>query len=226
MRRAVIFDFDGLLVDTETPEFEAWQEIYAQHGCVLHFSAWAACIGTSVDAFDPVAYLEQQAGVPVDRERVLSEHLKAFHELAYAEPLMPGVETSIAEAKRLGIFVAISSSAKREWIESHLKPKGILEEFDCIKTQEDVGRVKPDPELYLSVLDDLGVSPRRAIALEDSTNGIRAARRAGIYAIAVPNPTTKRLSMDGANEILDSLEDLDLEESFQRVRESRIGDLS
>ena len=217
MNYAVIFDFDGLLVDTETPEFQAWQEIYSEHGCSLSFSAWEVCIGTSVDAFDPILYLEEQVGGPVDRKVVADRHRNRFHELAYAEPLMDGVESVIGEANRLELKLAIGSSARREWIESHLADKGILPKFDCIKTSEDVQKVKPAPDLFLAVLQELKLPPERAIVLEDSRNGIKAARQAGIYAIAVPNPTTRQMTMDGANEVLDSLTDLDLGGTLRRV---------
>jgi beta-phosphoglucomutase-like phosphatase (HAD superfamily) len=121
------------------------------------------------------------------------------------------VEQYISEAKRLGLKLGVASSSDCPWVYRHLERLGLREQFDSIKCRDDVEKVKPSPDLYLAVLDDLGVGPREAIALEDSPHGITSAQAAGLFCVAVPNPLTRQLSTDHADLQLDSLADLRLE---------------
>ena len=219
--RGLIFDFDGLILDTELPEFQSWQEIYREHGCVLPLTVWATCIGTSSDVFDPYGYLESLLGRPVDRGAVRAKHKQRYGELLQARSVLPGVREHIADAKRLGLRLGIASSSSRRWVEGHLLELGLLEQFDCIRCRDDVQRAKPDPELYLSALKGLDLRPDQAIALEDSPNGIMAAKAAGIYCVAVPNLLTAELSLDGADLVLPSLAALPLERLLLEVDKAR-----
>src|SRR5579863_1896464 len=118
--RALIFDFDGLILDTEVPEYQSWQEIYREHGCDLPISRWAAGIGTRSDAFRPAEHLETLYGQPLDREQLRARHRLRFAELMAAQSLLPGVEAYVLEAKRLGLKVGVASSSPRAWITMHL----------------------------------------------------------------------------------------------------------
>ena len=213
--QALIFDFDGLILDTETPDFQSWQETYRAYGASLSFDEWARWIGT-MGTFDPYRYLEQQLGHPVDRAAVRVRRRARFDELMAGQALLPGVLEYVREAGRLGLKLGIASSSPREWIVSRLGPLGLAPYFAAISSGDHVERTKPDPAVYLAALAALGVEARRAIALEDSPNGVLAAKRAGIYCVAVPNPLTRRLSLDLADLQLDSLADLPLQELLQR----------
>ena len=101
----------------------------------------------------------------------------------------------------------------------HLERLGLSEHFDCIKCADDVKNVKPAPELYLAVVDELGVRPEEAVALEDSPNGITAAQTAGTFCVVVPNPLTRQLSADRADLRLDSLRDVPLAKLIRQVEE-------
>ena len=101
----------------------------------------------------------------------------------------------------------------------HLEQRGLKEYFACVLGADDVELTKPDPGLYLAVLECMGVRAEEAIAFEDSPNGVLAAKRAGLYCVAVPNPLTKQLQLDGADLLLDSLEDLPLQELIARVED-------
>lgn len=216
MIRGVIFDFDGLILDTETPEFQAWQEIYQAHGGELPLATWATYIGTSSDVFDPFAYLEAQLGRAVEREAIGVKRRERYAELLSAQFILPGVQEYIADAKRLGLQLGVASSSSRAWVIGHLTRLGLSASFDCIKCAEDVQRTKPDPALYQAVLDALALRPEQGIALEDSPNGIAAAKRAGLFCVAVPNPLTRQLSLAHADLRLSSLTDMPLERLLAR----------
>jgi len=180
MIKALIFDFDGLILDTEMSSFQTWQEIYEEHDCQLPFSTWAICIGGSTELFDPFEYLEQQIGRPVLREEIRLRRRLRHVQIVEEQPVLPGVEDYMLSAKRLGLKIGLASSSRHEWVDSHLTRLGLIDYFDSIKCFDDVKQSKPDPELYLAVLDALGVHGREAIALEDSPNGVIAAQQAGI----------------------------------------------
>ncbi len=219
MISALVFDFDGLVLDTEGPEFRAWQEIYAAHGCSLSLETWAVAIGT-VGAFDPYADLERRLGRPVDRDAVRETRRRRMSELIAAEEIRPGVQGYLEDARRLGMHLAVASSSSRDWVAGHLARLGIIEYFDCLRCSDDVREVKPSPELYQSALEALGVAAREAIALEDSPNGVLAAKRAGIFCVAVPNSLTCQLPLDHADLTLSSLLELPLEGLIARVTRS------
>ncbi|NLE84460.1 MAG: HAD-IA family hydrolase [Chloroflexi bacterium] len=205
-RRALIFDFDGLILDTETVEVEIWTEIYAQYGMTFDMEAYQGVIGSSgARGFDPAQPL-------VDREgetRSVAEIRKDFLQTAlrYCEKLNPmeGAAELIRGAKADGYLVAVGSSAAHWWLETHLTRLGLIDEFDTIVSSEDVENAKPQPDIFLKVLENLSIPPEDALVLEDSNNGVLAAHRAGIRAIAVPNPITKGQDFSLAAAIVPSL---------------------
>ena len=217
MIKALVFDFDGLIVDTEMSSYQTWQEIYAEHDCQLPFSTWAICIGGSPQLFDPCEYLEQQIGRPVLREEIRLRRRQQHIRMVEAQPVLPGVEDYLLSAKRLGLKIGVASSSRHEWVDTHLTRLGLIDYFDSIKCFDDVKRTKPDPELYLAVLDALGVHGQQAIALEDSPNGVIAAQQAGIFCVAVPNPVTSQLSLLHADLCLSSLTEVSLEQLLAKV---------
>jgi HAD superfamily hydrolase (TIGR01509 family) len=208
---ALIFDFDGLIVDSETPGFQAWSEVYATHGCSLPFDKYSACIGT-IGGFDLHAYLEEQSGRAFDRADLERACNARWLQLMHAQPLLPGIASCISTAKRRGWKLAIASSSTQKWVTHNLRKFGLLDEFDAVCTSDYVSAVKPDPALYLLALEKLGVRADEAIAFEDSPNGILAAKRAGIFCVAIPNPLTKDLPLELADRRLRSLEDFDLDD--------------
>lgn len=217
MIRALIFDFDGLILDTEVPDLQSWQEIYLEYGCTLTLSAWAVCIGGSSDLFDPYEYLESQLGRPVDREAIRAKRRRREAKLIEAQSVLPGVKEYITDATRLGLKLGVASSSSRDWVVGHLSRLELLSYFHCIKCADDVKRTKSDPALYLSALDELGLQANQAIAFEDSPNGILAAKRAGLFCVAVPNPVTRQLSLQHADLQLTSLAELPLERLLSKV---------
>jgi len=215
--RAFLFDFDGLILDTEVPSRAGWQWLYREHGHELPPEKWALVVGT-LAAWDPMAHLERLVGAPLDRD-VLNERRYA-HELSLieAETLRPGVAEYLAAARRLDLKRAIVSSSSRPWIDLHLRRLEETVGWDLILAADhDPARAKPAPTLYLEALEALGVAAAEAVAFEDSPNGIRAAKAAGIFCVGVPNGVTRELGLDEADLVLDSLADLSPDELLARL---------
>jgi HAD superfamily hydrolase (TIGR01509 family) len=216
MLTALIFDFDGLILDTETPDYRAWQEIFAAHGCDLAIDVWARNVGAG-DGFDPYAYLEEQYGRPVDRAAIGRTARQRFRELLGAPAPLPGVVEYLRAAPALGLQIGLASSSSLAWVGGYLGQLGLAGHFAAICTADDVARTKPAPDLYLAAVERLGVAPGQAVALEDSPNGVRAAKAAGLYAVAVPNPVTALMDLSHADLVLPSLAALPLPDLLARL---------
>lgn len=215
--RAFLFDFDGLILDTETASRAGWQWLYERHGHELPSDKWSLMVGT-IDGWDPWGHLESLVGSPLDRETLNRERYEHELSLLEAEELRPGIGEYLAAAERHGLKRAIVSSASRAWIDMHLERLERAVGWDAIVTADhDPGRAKPAPTLYLEALERLGVEPPEAVAFEDSPNGATAARAAGIYVVAVPNAVTRDLGLDVADLVLDSLADLPPDELLARL---------
>ena len=209
--KALIFDFDGLMVDSESPGFQAWSEVYASHGCSLPFEKYAACIGT-IDGFDLHRYLEEQSARSFDRRELEAACNRRWLELMTGQPLLPGVAACVSSARMRGLKLAVASSSTQKWVTRNLKKFALLDHFDAICTRDYVQAPKPDPALYLLALERLDVKAEEAIAFEDSPNGILAAKRAGLYCVVIPNQLTKDLSLELADERLSSLAEFSLDD--------------
>jgi HAD superfamily hydrolase (TIGR01509 family) len=217
MIRFLIFDFDGLILDTETPDFTAWQEIYAEYGCSMSIHDWGQIIGgTGFSDFDAVSAIEQQTGRALDRAALNARWRKRGDELIAAQPVLPGVRDYLDAARALGLHLAIASSSDHAWVDGHLKRLGLWDYFEAVLCSEDVRRTKPDPELFVKALAALGVRADEALVFEDSPNGVKAAKAAGIRVVAVPNPLTEQLAITGADLTLASLADLPLRDLLLR----------
>jgi HAD superfamily hydrolase (TIGR01509 family) len=215
--QALVFDFDGLILDTEGPDYRAWQEIFWEYGSDLPLELWCECIGRSADWFDPIGYLEDLLGRSLDREAILLGHRRRHHQLLEAEPILPGIESYLADAARLGLRIGMASSSSRQWVVGHLERLGLDDHWECIQCRDDVESAKPSPDLYLAVLQHLGVTVGEALAFEDSPNGIAAAKAAGMFCVAVPNRLTKELDLGKADMRLSSLTQISLPELLGRI---------
>jgi putative hydrolase of the HAD superfamily len=206
--RAFLFDFDGLILDTETAALAAWQRVYRERGHELPLDRWATNVG-SRDTFDPMAHLEELVGSPLEREPIHEGRRTLELSLVEAEELRPGIAEYLAAAEQRGLKLAIVSSSSREWIHMHLVRLERTVGWDAIVAADhDASRAKPRPDLYLEALRVLDVGAAEAVAFEDSLNGVRAARAAGIFCVAIPNAVTRGYALDEADLFLDSLADL------------------
>lgn len=221
MIQALIFDFDGLILDTETPEFVCWQDIYREHGFELPLEKWGSIIGGSGHSdFDAAEHLSHLSQGRLDSDSLRARNRLESHNIIMAQGPLPGVMEYLKDAKRLGLKLAIASSSHHAWVDDHARRIGVFDYFDQVVAADDVGfgRTKPNPDLFLTALSRLKVPKEAAIVFEDSPNGVRAANRAGIFVVAVPNSVTSALILEGADLILKSLSDLSLSQLLDKVK--------
>jgi putative hydrolase of the HAD superfamily len=152
MVRAFIFDFDGLIIDTEYPRYMGWKHIYSKFGCDMTPDDYSRCVGRGDGQFDFRADLEGKANAAVDWVEADRERLELRLSLLAQEHDLPGVRALIREAARSGIITAIASSSPRAWVHEQLQRISMLDYFTCIITVDDVVRAKPDPACYLKAL--------------------------------------------------------------------------
>lgn len=221
MIKTLLFDFDGLIVDTELHEFQIWQMIYQEFQCELTMEQWAACVGGTLEHFDPYVHLETLLDRPIEREVIRERTHRLSLEGSQTLPSLPGVESYLAEARRLGLKLGLASNSPREWVMGHLERLGLHTYFDNGRFRDDVTHRKPHPELYLSILEALETPAHEAIALEDSSHGVSAAQQAGIFCVAVPNTITMLHSLDHADLRLQSMADMPLSDLIAEVENRR-----
>lgn len=201
-----------MIVDTETPLFTTWAEFFREHGHELELERFTNVIG-SADHFDPVVHLEGLVGAFDDREAVRERIRERYYEKVWVQEALPGVVDALEQAQALGLSLGVASSSRRPWIEQHLERLGLRAAFACLACREDPPglRGKPSPDVYEAVVECLGVDPAEALAIEDSPNGIRAAKAAGLRCLAVPNGLTAHLDLSEADAIAASLSEVSLE---------------
>jgi HAD superfamily hydrolase (TIGR01509 family) len=214
--RAIVFDFDGLILDTEEPVYRSWLEVYEAHGEDLPFERWVQIVGSTTAGFHPQHHLEERLGRSLPKE-VLDRRIGRRTEMILANTVLPGVVQRIDEAKAMGLKLGVASSSTIDWVRGHLVRLGIFDRFDCVRCRDDVANAKPEPDLYIAVLECLGVPASEAIAIEDSPNGVLAAKRAGMRCVAIPNSITARLDLAQADVLLGSLAEVTLPELLRKL---------
>ena len=213
--RALLFDFDGVIVDTEVPTYESWREIYAEHGVDLALGDWLPVVGTGTSTeagavFDAVAHLERLLGTTLDREEVVERRRRRKAELCDAAVLLPGVAGYLATARELGLRTGIVTRASSDWVRHHLGRVGLDHCWDAIVCADGAHGVAK-AVFYREGVAKLGVAPREGLAFEDSAHGALAAREAGLRCVAVPNSVTRGADFDDADLVLSSLAERPLE---------------
>jgi HAD superfamily hydrolase (TIGR01509 family) len=197
---AVIFDFDGVVLDSETPEYESHRRIYARCGVELTVADWCDAIGLWTEAhadrrFDALC---ARAACPPARDDYHAERRRIFAALVPGEP-MRGIRELLQALDRAAIPAAIASAAPGRWVVTAAERIGVSDHFRAIVTGEEVARRKPAPDVYLEAARRLGVDPSQAVAIEDSGPGIAAARAAGMTTVAIPHWLTATHDLGGAD---------------------------
>lgn len=206
---ALVFDFDGLIADTEWPEYRSVAEQFEHHGLDYPPEGWVHVIGSSWE-IDWAADLESRLGRSVDRIELRARYKASKTALLDGLSPLPGVAQLLAAATEAGLGLAVASSSPRSWVEPHLERMGLRGHFELIRTRDDVEHAKPAPDLFAAACVGLGVDPAHAVALEDSANGATAAKSAGMACVAVPNRLTRYLDLSHADLIVESLAALTL----------------
>jgi HAD superfamily hydrolase (TIGR01509 family) len=212
---AIILDFDGLILDTETPLYLSWREVCEAHGVPMNHSWWATLLTAHADPPEAYALLEEHSSIPFDRDQLRKVRTAREFQLIADQSLLPGVVEVISQAKTLSLRIGIASNSERARVTRHLSRLGLLKEFDQIKCRDDVSNPKPSPDLYLAILEALGVSAQQAIAFEDSPVGVAAAKAAGVFCVAVPNSVTRGLDFPSADLVFPSLAGVSIADLIQ-----------
>jgi len=210
---ALLFDFDGLILDTESCTFETVQAIFAEHRVDLDRSYWQSILG-SADHPHWTEILADRLGQPVDRPALTARREKGRMKALLRQPVSAGVVDLLDAAWVEGVPTAVASSSSADWVVGHLDRLGLTERFTAIVTSDHVGhdprRTKPAPDIFLAAACVLDVDPADCVVLEDSVNGVAAARAAGMTVVAVPGPMTAGLDFDAAHLVVPSVAALDL----------------
>jgi HAD superfamily hydrolase (TIGR01509 family) len=213
---AAIFDFDGLIIDSETPLFDIWASVYARHGLTLTMDSWQHALGTQ-GGFDPFEHLSTTLAKTLDRDTLAAFVRDEHWRLCGDQPLLPGVRERLDEARALSLGRAVASSSPSAWVHPWLERHDLMPLFDAVCTRDDVQQVKPAPDLFLLAAERLRVDPAACVVFEDSPNGLRAAHTAGMKSVAVPNGLTRGLPMPAAHLVLDSMADMNMADILARL---------
>lgn len=197
--KGLIFDFDGLIIDTESPAFNGLKRIYSRYGLELKETTFGKIVGTQGHSeFHEYQSLADSLPVGTLTSDEFERMYQKEKELEYEElVVLPGVREMIGDAKKMGLSLAIASSSSSTWVNGFLARFGLLGYFDVIVTSEQVANVKPEPDLFLMAQQLLGLGKDEVVIFEDSFNGVIAANKAGIPVILIPNPVTKHLDITG-----------------------------
>jgi len=209
MLGAIVFDFDGLIVDTEGPGFISWLEVYQRFGAELNLNDWSHATGY-ICGFDPAVHLEKLLGRRLDWSQISPEREARNWALTLQARTLPGIEPLLQAARERGFRIGVASNSGNGWVEEGLKRLGLRTLVDAVVTREMVLNPKPAPDVYLKTAQVLGMEPNRTVALEDSEPGCRAAKQAGMKVVAIPNRFSDRQDFKVADLIVRSAEDLDL----------------
>lgn len=208
--QAVIFDFDGLIVDTEKPGFDSWNEIYAEFGQELTLSDWTKATGY-VGGFDPALHLEAIIGRKLDWTHLSPRREARNWELTLGQPVLPGIKELMLTMKQAGARIGVASNSGFGWVNDGLERLGLRGLVETIVTRDMVINPKPAPDVYLKAAETLQIDSRSSVALEDSEPGSRAAKAAGMRVIAIPNQFSEHQDLSVADLIVPSASALSLE---------------
>lgn len=215
MIKAVIFDFDGLILDTETAWYEAYKEAIGFYQCDLPLEHFVKCIGT--DNTELYAFFKEQLGEECNIEEIEARAASLHKGKMETFEAREGVKDYLEEAKKLGYKIALASSSTKEWVTHYLSELGLLPYFDEIITGDDVEKVKPAPDLYVKAIEALKIDATEAVAFEDSLNGLQAALQAGLKCVIVPNPVTEALAFENHHLRLQSMAEKSLTDVIRLI---------
>jgi HAD superfamily hydrolase (TIGR01509 family) len=218
MIRALVFDFDGLILDTETPLIDAYADVHASHGVPFDRSVFLRSVGHADYSFDPWHGFSPHA----DRAALELQRRARKDSLLLQQPILPGVITLLDAARTAAIQVGLASNSEHTWVDPHLTRLGIIDRFDFIACREDAPSPKPEPDLYRLVLNRFGLRGHEAIAFEDSHTGALAAKRANLWAVAVPNESTAHHDFSHVDLRVASLAEVSLADLINRFERGNL----
>jgi HAD superfamily hydrolase (TIGR01509 family) len=208
--QALVFDFDGLIVDTEWPGFVSWAELYEKFGQKLTLDDWRHATGY-VGGFDPGLHLEKLLSQKLDWSALAPPREARNWELTLRQSVLPGIERLMSDARKRSIRIGVASNSGFGWVADGLERLGLRHFVEAIVTRDMVLNPKPAPDVYLKAVQTLEADPLYCVALEDSEPGSRAAKAAGLRVVTIPNQFSERQDLSIADLIVPSAEDLSIE---------------
>lgn len=208
---AIIFDHDGTLVDTELPDFLAWQALYEEMGATIEIDYWGKTVAGYAAGYETLfnELIELQHRDYKTTKATLQQRLETLWKKTHESvELMPGVKPLLSQLHTAGYRLGVASASERSWVERWLTQFELLSDFEHIATIDNVTRNKPAPDIYLFAASQFGVAPHRCLVFEDTPTGIRAAKAAGMTVVAVPNIATKNSDLSQADIMVASLQEV------------------
>ncbi len=214
--QAIVFDFDGLIVDTEGPGFVSWSELYDEFGQKLTLDDWRHATGY-VGGFDPGLHLEKLLGHKLDWSVYAPRRESRNWELTLQQSTLAGIKRLMVDAHNRSIKIGVASNSGFGWVDQGLERLGLRHFIETIVTRDMVLNPKPAPDAYLKAAQALQADPHYSVAVEDSEPGSRAAKAAGMRVVAIPNQFSERQDLSIADLIVPSAEDLSIERLVELV---------
>jgi len=219
MLKAVIMDFDGVIVDTEVIWFNIYEEWFkTKWHYDLSIEEFLVCVGSHPDEL--FKKLERDYSIIIDSKQFAEETYQKFLDASKELPLKEGVLEFIQRIKDENILLSLATSASRKKPIYHLTRLNILHYFDEIVTSEDVDKIKPNPDLFNKAIEKLGVKKEESVIIEDSVNGLIAGNRADIHTIICTNDVTKHSQFNNYLIKVDSLKEIDFNKIINYFNES------
>ena len=206
MIKALVFDFDGLILDTESSLISAYEAVHLEYGVAFDKDRFHRSVGHADYSFDPWSQFDPA----LSRSDLDKRRREKNKEIDLTLKIMPGVEDFLNEGKKQGLVMAVASNSRHNHVEGHLNRLGLISYFSFVACREDVKQPKPEPDLYRLVINNLGIRPFQAIAFEDSHTGSKAAKRAKLWVVAVPNQSTGHHDFSHTDKVVTSFKDISL----------------
>ncbi|NWK56424.1 HAD-IA family hydrolase [Verrucomicrobiaceae bacterium N1E253] len=195
--KAVLFDFDGIILDSEWPIYQSWKRLFKREGHTLEQKMYVNCIGSDFETWSPPNYLEELTGKHFDWEKEnAARQVEIMRDLESAEP-MPGVRDLVIALSEKP--TAVVSSSSHRWVDGWLEKLDLMPHFNTTVCRGDAPKIKPAPDLFLEGARQLDTAPSECLVIEDSINGLLAAHQATMKVLAVPNRLTHILDFSAAD---------------------------
>jgi len=205
---AVLFDFDGVLVDTEWAIYDAWYRTFKANGHPLPLEVYTQCIGSDFATWSPKTHLEDLTGQGFDWHDLDARRQEEIVRDLHGAGPMPGVLALLDSLTELAMRRAVVSSSSHHWVDGWLGRLDLAERFETVVCRGDAGKIKPAPDLYLEAARRLGLAPEECLVIEDSMNGVKSAKAAGMPVWVVPNRVTACLDFSTADAVFASLDEI------------------
>ena len=203
--QSVIFDFDGILVDTEWAIYQAWKRTFEAHGQHLPLDVYTRCIGSDFATWSPKTHLEELTGRAFDWHDLDARRQHDIEaELTHEGPMHGAIEL-LEFLQKAKIPTAVASSSSHHWVHGWLDRLDLAKNFHAVVCRGDAPRIKPAPDLFLEAAKQLNTAPELCLVIEDSMNGLKAAKAAGMPTWVIPNRVTDCLDFSNADQIFRSL---------------------